>query len=60
MVVAVLVAGQDAVDPLADHFVRAVVGQVRVARVAEAGDETIRGSGSGRRTGGWVEFPCRG
>ena len=59
VVVAVLVSGQDAVDPLVDHFVRVVVGQVWVARVVETGDETIRGSGSGRRTGGWVEFPCR-
>ena len=41
MIVAVFVAGVNPVDPLAHHLGEVVAGQIRVARIVQAGDETI-------------------
>ncbi len=41
VIVAIFVAGQDAEDPLANHFVHVVTGQVWVSGIAQAGDESF-------------------
>lgn len=41
VIVAIFVAGQDAEDPLANHFVHVVTGQIRVSGIVQASDESF-------------------